>query len=253
MDTTERTDLANLTLEGPVATLTMLRTDKRNALSPDLLSSLHTRLDELGGAPEINALVLTGAGAAFCAGMDLRAVLSDPDAPLRLLSSIAELTIRVRSLPAVTIARVNGAAIGGGCGLTTACDIVVSHSNAKLGFPEVDLGVCPAVVTPWVHAKVGPGRARRILLEGGTMSGRRAHDLGLVDHLVEAESDLGEAVSDLTSRLSRAGRAALARTKALLNELDGAELAESVRHGAQISADVIAGAEAQGKLSKLFG
>lgn len=246
------TDLATLDIAGPIARLTLNRAEKRNALSLDLLEALHARVDALATEKGVSACILTGAGPTFCAGMDLKAVLREPGAPLRLLDSIGELTLKLRRLPMVTLARVNGAAIGGGCGLVAVCDLAVTHPDAKLGFPEVDLGVCPAVVAPWLVLAVGAGKARRILLQGGTLTGLRAFELGLVAHLVEKER-LDAEVESIAERLANAGPHALRVTKALLNEIDSDRLAALVRKGAQLSADVVAGPEAQERLSKLYG
>src|SRR5687768_10609579 len=107
-------ELAQLTYDGPAAILSLNRPDARNALSIDLLHALHVRVDELAHRDDITVLVVTGEGKAFCAGMDLKAVLSTPGLPFELLSSLAEFTIKLRALPQVTVAKVNGAAIGGG-------------------------------------------------------------------------------------------------------------------------------------------
>jgi enoyl-CoA hydratase/carnithine racemase len=245
-------DLALLDIAGPVATLSLNRPEKRNALSLDLLSALHARADELAARTDVLCVVMTGAGPTFCAGMDLKAVLREAGAPLKLLSSIAELTIKIRELPQVVIAKINGAAIGGGCGLVAVSDIAITHPDAKLGYPEVDLGVCPAVVAPWLVAAVGPARARRILLQGGTMTGQRALELGLVAETVARER-LDARVEEITSAISKAGPHALAATKRHLNAIENEHLHEQVRRGAEISAEVIAGAEAQERLSRLFG
>ncbi len=245
-------ELALLEVSDHVATLSLNRPEKRNALSLDLLEVLHAKADELASMEDVSSVVLTGAGPTFCAGMDLKAVLKEPGAPLRLLESIAELTIKLRDLPQVVVARVEGAAIGGGCGLVAVSDIAVTHPEAKLGYPEVDLGVCPAVVAPWLVEAVGASRARRILLQGGTMTGQRAFELGLVAEVVE-RGRLEGRVAEITGSLSKAGRAALRATKRHLNELEGGRLRELVRRGAHVSAEVIGGAEAQERLSKLFG
>jgi len=246
------TDLATLTVEGRIGTLTLNRADKRNALSLDLLAALHTHVDALVLREDVSVCVITGAGPTFCAGMDLKAVLKEPGAPLRLLSSIAELTIKIRRLPQVTIARVNGAAIGGGCGLVSVCDIGVTHPEVKMGFPEVDLGVCPAVVAPWLVQAIGPGAARRVLLEGGTMNGVRAQEIGLVADLVPI-GELDAKVKERAERIAKAGPLALRATKKLLNDLGGEALEAAVRKGAVVSADVIGGEEAQRMLGKVYG
>jgi len=106
------TELATLSIDGRVARITLQREDKRNALSLDLLDALREKVSRVAHSEGISVCVFTGAGKSFCAGMDLKAVLDDPGAPAELLSRIAELTIEIRSLGAVTVARVNGAAIG---------------------------------------------------------------------------------------------------------------------------------------------
>jgi len=249
-------ELATLTIETPRATLTIDRPEQRNALSIELLDALHARMDELERTPGVQVVTITGAGRAFCAGMDLKQVIlaaadggsGDPDLPHRLLASLGRFTLRVRALPAVTVARVNGAAIGGGCGLACVCDVAVTHADAKLGFPEVDLGLCPAVVAPWVVRKVGAGRARRVLLMGGVMSGADAHALGLVDLLAPTRDGLDAACLELVERLASGGARALAATKALLNELDGSVDGALVERGARLSAEVLATPEAQAAL-----
>ncbi len=247
-------DLALLHLAGPVATLTLNRPDARNALSVDLLAALHARLDDLAAAPTPpTVLVLAGAGKAFCAGMDLKAVLGDHATAHRLLTSLADVTLRLRALPCVSVARVNGAAIGGGCGLATVCDLAITHADSKMGFPEVDLGVCPAVVAPWLMRKVGAGRARAILLRGGLMSGQQALACGIVNECVPTPDELNAAADALTARLAQGGPAALRATKGLLNDLDGSNDPALVRRGADLSAQVLGTPEAQAALRAKLG
>lgn len=249
-DTT--TDLAPLAIEGHLATLSINRPGKRNALSRDLIARLRERVDEVRANDGVSVLLLRGEGRSFCAGMDLKAVLKEPGAPLELLSGIAELTIAMRTMAQVVVADVRGAAIGGGCGLVACADLAVTHPDAKLGYPEVDLGVCPAVVTPWLVQSVGPGVARRILLQGGVMTGHRAYELGLVSHCVPS-NEQDNTVRALTEHLCKAGTRALAATKGLLAELEADPIHAMVRKGARVSADVIASPEAQERLGKLYG
>lgn len=245
-------ELARLESDGPITTLILNRPDRHNALSIDLLGALHARLDELERAPP-TVLIVTGEGRSFCAGMDLKEVLGDPDAPLALLTALARMTVRLRRLRSIVIAQINGAAIGGGCGLACVCDLAVTHADAKLGFPEVDLGLCPAVVAPWVLRRVGAGMARRILLEGGTMSGERAGELGLVTEVVPARDGLAERVRARAERIASGGPNALAATKALLNELDGSLDEDLLLRGAALSAQIMATKEAQATLREKFG
>ncbi len=246
-------DPAILTFEGPIARLTINRPDARNALSVEILDALHERLADLErDSRGAHVLVLTGAGKAFCAGMDLKAVLielsGDADMGKRLLTSLAELTLRLRALPMVTIASVNGAAIGGGCGLTCVCDLAITHADAKLGFPEVDLGLCPAVIAPWVLKKLGAGVGRRALLMGGVMSGQEARSIGLVDFLAADRAGLDALTAEVAGRLAGGGPKALAATKSLLNRLDGSEDRATILRGAELSAAVLSTPEAQAAL-----
>lgn len=248
-------DLAQLQhLGGPVATLTLNRPEARNALSQDLIAALRSAVARVRETPEVYVLVLSGEGKSFCAGMDLKAVLDDPDAPGRLLHALAELTLELRSLPAVTVARVNGAAIGGGCGLACVCDISITHADAKLGYPEVDLGVCPAVVAPWLVQRIGPGRARRVLLTGGLMTGAQAHALGMVDHLSQDMASMGPLCDSVVERLAAGGPRALRATKALLNDLETPGVSREVlARAAELSASIVRTPEARESLRAKLG
>ena len=250
-------NLVTLTSSAPIATLALNRAEQRNALSIDMLVAFHAALDELAAKiatdPNIRVVILTGAGKSFCAGMDLKQVLGEPGAPLRLLTSLAEATVKLRTLPVVTIAAVHGAAIGGGCGLTTVCDFAITHADSKMGFPEVDLGVCPAVVAPWLVRKLGAGKARAMLLRGGLMTGREAFNLGLVTECVDTRDALDAAVRTLADRLAAGGGNALRATKALLNTLDHSADLDIARRSAQVSADVLATPDAQAMLKAKLG
>ncbi len=242
------TTLVNLASSGRIATLALNRPDARNSLSLDLIDALLAKMTELEKRSDLSVLIVTGEGKAFCAGMDLKAVLSDPVLPAKLLSRLATFCLRLRRLPMITLAKVNGAAIGGGCGLATVCDIAITHADSKMGFPEVDLGVCPAVVAPWLVRKVGAGRARHILLSGGLMSGQRAFEVGIVNQVVPTREDLDKAVEETAARLATGGPNALRATKHFLNELDGSLDEEIGRKAAELSARVLATPEARAML-----
>lgn len=240
--------LVTLDVEGSIATLTLRRPDARNSMSVELLTEFEACVKTLATKCEATVAIITGEGKSFCAGMDLKAVLDNNELALRLLTRLAELTFAIRALPQVTIAKVNGAAIGGGCGLSTVCDISVTHADAKLGFPEVDMGVCPAVVAPWLVRKVGAGRARAILLKGGLMSGTEALAQTLVNYCVPTAADMDGFVAEMAARLALGGPNALAATKKLLNEIDGSNDLELLRRAAKLSADVLATPDAQARL-----
>jgi enoyl-CoA hydratase/carnithine racemase len=249
-------ELATLDINGPVATVTINRPEQRNAMSIEMLEGLHACIDRLEEEPGVTVTVITGAGRAFCAGMDLKQVIIDKDSggsgepmlPRRLLTSLGRLTVRIRCLESVVVAKVNGAAIGGGCGLACVADLVVTHADAKLGFPEVDLGLCPAVVAPWLVRKIGGGPARAVLLQGGVMSGARAHEIGIADVVCPDRDALDAATDGVVHRYTDAGPEALRATKSLLNDLDRSRDMDLMLRGAQLSASVLATEEAQANL-----
>lgn len=237
---------------GAVAELRLYRPEARNALSRDLLSEARQALAPLAASEDVRVIIISGEGKAFCAGMDLKALLKDPPAMGELLMLISLLLREIRRAPKPTIACVQGAAVGGGCGLMSVCDFAFSHAEARIGYPEVDLGVCPAVVAPWLVRKLGSGRARQVLLAGGTMAGQRALELGLITHLVDRESLESEALQ-FAAALAKGGPRAMAVTKNWLNELDGSMEDDVLDKAARISAEIVQGEEALTRLGKLFG
>lgn len=244
--------LVNLESHDGIATLTLNRPEARNALSPELIDALNEVVGAVEADQSIRVMILAGEGKSFCAGMDLKGVLSDPKKMGEMLMKLSRIMRRIRRLPMPTIARVQGAAVGGGCGLMVMTDFAITHPDSKVGYPEVDLGVCPAVVAPWLVRKIGAGRARAMLLSGGTMSGQRGYDMGLATHLVERDQ-LEESATELAKKLARGGRNAMAVTKKWLNELDGSYEDVVFDRAAELSAEVIAGPEAQERLRKLLG
>mgnify|MGYP001392435743 CR=1 FL=1 len=244
--------LARLDIDSGLATITLDRPDKRNALSAELIADLEGVLELVSGDESVRVMMLRGEGKSFCAGMDLQGVLDDAAKMAGMLHGLSRAMRAIRRLSVPTLASVHGAAVGGGCGLAVVCDYAFSHPGAKLGYPEVELGVCPAVVAPWLVRRLGPGRARSLLLAGGTMSAEQALEIGLIDQVVPQE-ELADSVQRFASKLAKGGQQAMAVTKHWLNELEGSLDDEVFERAAQISADVITGEEAQERLSRIFG
>jgi methylglutaconyl-CoA hydratase len=248
-------DLVLTEIADGCATITMNRPLARNALSLELIEALEQALETAGRdetAEAARVVILAGAGKAFCAGMDLNAVISDPPGMRRMLRGFSRVMRLIRLLPVPTIARVQGAAIGGGCGLMVVTDFTVTHPEAKIGYPEVSLGLCPAVVAPWLMRKIGPGRARAMLLEGQMLSGREGFELGLATHLAERDR-LETETAGLAARFAEGSPQALAATKRWLNELEWPMGDDLVQKGADLSADILSGPEARSRLRARFG
>jgi len=243
--------LVILEINGVTATITLNRPEARNALSLALIESLHGVLDQLEQNENLRVLLIKGSGKAFCAGMDLKGVMEDPGAMAAMLHGLTRAFQRIRRLDVPSVAVVQGAAVGGGCGLMIVCDFAISHPDAKVGYPEVDLGVCPAVVAPWLIRKIGAGKARALLLSGGTRSGQEGMEMGLLTHLTEREA-LDDVAEKLAQDLSKGGVIAMRATKRWLNELDGSMEDEVHEQAAQLSADVIARPETQQQLKRVF-
>lgn len=248
-------DLVLTDITDGCATVTMNRPEARNALSVELIEGLNETVQSLEreiASGAVRAMILAGAGKAFCAGMDLKAVMSDPQAMRAMLRGLSRVMGHIRRLAVPTIARVQGAAIGGGCGLMVVTDFAITHDDARIGYPEVSLGLCPAVVAPWLMQRIGAGPARAMLLAGQTISGREGYDLGLATHMAEP-GHLEPAAARLARRLIEGSAPALATTKRWLNELDGSLDDDRNDRGADLSAEILAGEEAQARLAAGFG
>ena len=223
----------------PAVVLTLNRPDRRNALSRGLIAALtdaFTRARDDGAA---RCVILTGAGSAFCAGMDLAeleaTVTQEAEAgavwddALRL----ATLYDLIYTLPKPTVAAVNGAAVAGGAGLVTVCDLALAAPGARFGYPEVRRGLVAAMVMPHLLRHVGERTARYLLLTGDLIGAEEANRAGLVNAVAPAEQLLPRAL-DWARSLAEGGPQALAQTKALLQRFSRQAL--SVEEAAQASA-----------------
>lgn len=224
---------------GGVTTITLNRPEKRNALSPTMMEELIAALDEAASSEHCGVVVLTGAGAAFCAGLDLEHLealaTKTPDQHHEDSERIAKMFRTLYDFPKPTIAAVNGAAIAGGTGLATICDFTLAVPEAKFGYTEVKIGFVPALVSSFLVLQVGEKVARDLLLTGRLFKTQEAHALGLVNEIVNSDQLL-ERVQQLALSLLQNSPESLRATKRLLSEhsrarLD-AEIAASMKHNA---------------------
>jgi methylglutaconyl-CoA hydratase len=204
---------------GPVATVTLDRPEQHNAFNPALVAELAEAFASLGTTPDSRVVVLAAAGSSFSAGADLgymrsMAELSQEENVADALR-VADCLTAIRDCPRPVIARVHGAALGGGAGLVAACDIAVAAAGARFAFSEVRLGLVPAVISPFVLPRIGVSAARHLFLTGERFDAVRAQAIGLV-HQVVPDADLDAAVARCVEALLAGAPEALAIAKGLV-------------------------------------
>ncbi|HEX5078014.1 MAG TPA: enoyl-CoA hydratase/isomerase family protein [Geminicoccaceae bacterium] len=210
--------------DGGVVWLTLNRPEIHNAFDDRQIAELTDALEHLARDDGVRAVVLTGAGSSFSAGADLnwmrRTATYDEAENLRDAKALAGLMKTLNELPRPTVARVNGAALGGGTGLVACCDVAIASQQAVFGTTEVRLGIIPAVIGPYVIAAVGVRQARRLMLTGERISAAHAARIGLVHEVVPPER-LDAAVEEVVSHLLKGGPHAIAAAKRLARDLAG--------------------------------
>ncbi|MBN9673988.1 crotonase/enoyl-CoA hydratase family protein [Roseibium aggregatum] len=214
-----------------VATLTLDRPDKHNSLSAAMIDELTAAATQLASDDAVRVVVLTGAGESFCAGGDLgwmrEQFHADRETRMAEARKLASMLKSLNELPKPLIGRVQGQAFGGGIGMMSVCDTVIALDSAKFGLTEVRLGLIPATISPYVLARMGEGKARRVFMSARVFGADEARDLDLVAK-VAPETELDEAVEKEIRPYLSAAPAAVAASKALARAL-----------GPTISADVI--------------
>ena len=222
--------MLSLHYDGPVARLTLNRPEVRNAFDDELVARITAAARELAADRAARVVILQGAGKAFCAGADLnwmsRMVTYSREENALDASRLAIMFKTLNALPLPVIARVQGAALGGGAGLAAVADIVVAAEDAVFGFTEVKLGILPAVISPYVLSKIGASAARELFLTGARFSAARAREIRLVHHVVPA-SGLDEVVAGVVEELLTSGPRAMGIAKALIAQV-ACELPENV-------------------------
>jgi len=232
----------HLAHDNGVATITLNRPDKRNAISYELIEDVSAALEEVAHSSAL-VLVLTGAGKVFCSGMDLENLKAlvgrSTDQSVKDSETMARLFRSLYDFPRPTIAAVNGAAIAGGCGLATLCDFTLAVPEAKFGYTEVRIGFIPAIVSTFLLRQIGEKHARDLLLTGRIIGADEAHRIGLINEIVPAEQ-LMQRARKLALELMENSPASLVSTKRLLSnnarvELD-AQIQSAVLENAEIRA-----------------
>lgn len=215
-----------------IARITLNRPGVHNAWNPQVVAALTDAIESVSASPHVRAVVLTGEGKSFSAGGDLRWMrqILDLSSEQRRADAlrIGRLLVAIDSCAKPVIARINGAAIGGGLGLVCACDIAIACSDAVFALSEVRLGIIPAMISPFVVRRLGEAGARAHFLTGrDPMPAQRAHDIGLVHHVV-APDDLDAAVEAEVRAILRSSPNAIAEAKRLFRRTGAGDLEEAI-------------------------
>jgi methylglutaconyl-CoA hydratase len=226
-------DTLSVTRDGTIAHVTLRRPEVRNAFNAELISTVHRAFAELAVEPPdaLRAVVLAGEGKAFCAGADVewqRAAISlsleDNEADAARLQAML---LAIDECPVPVIARVQGASLGGGMGLCAVADIVLATADALFAFTETKLGIMPAVISPFVVARIGEGQARALFPPGERFGAERALRIGLVHEVLPDEASLDLRVVAILAELLSAGPTATRGAKAVIRDLRGMTPAEA--------------------------
>ena len=207
-------------LNGRVATVALNRPEQHNAFNPEMTAELTAVFHEISQREDIRLVVLTGNGRSFCAGADLTAMRAAADFTYEQNvadgEAIFDLMAAVDGCPKPVIGRINGAAIGGGAGLVSCCDYVVAVERAKFGFSEARLGIVPAVISPFVLAKIGATHGRVLFMTGERFDAHHAQRIGLVHEVVAGEGELEAKIAERIHEFLQAAPGAQAAVKELI-------------------------------------
>jgi methylglutaconyl-CoA hydratase len=228
-----------LTRHGGVATITLNRPEKRNALDRRMIAELEAALEQCDLAADARVVVVRGAGKDFCAGLDLEELLATADLSVeeneKRAMELGKIFLALRALPKVTVAAVEGRALAGGCGLATACDLVVARAGAQLGYPEINRGFAPAIVMTMLRRTVGEKAAFDLVATGRLVVAEEAEQLGLVSRVIPSE-DFEEELGALLTQLASFSPSALALIKHQFYGLEDLGFEAGIRLGSRVNA-----------------
>ena len=221
-----------------VARITLNRPEKRNALNDALIAEIKRALGEASRDDSVRVVVISGAGKDFCSGADLSAIqkiaqasVSDNADDAR---SLLDLFVQIRQIHVPVVAAVRGRALAGGCGLATACDLVLASETARFGYPEVKIGFVPAMVLAILRRNVSEKRAFELITRGEEISAEYAKEIGLVNQVV-GDDGFDDAVNEYLRKFTEVSSTAVALTKSLLYQVDGLPFLEALETGADVN------------------
>ena len=231
-------------VERGIARIALNRPERRNALDQELLTELRDALLAAAGDEGVRVVVLSGAGKDFCSGMDLRTfaqdglgnVASDDLAKFQTEArNMAGLLLDMRRHPCPIVAAVQGRALGGGCGIATAADIVLATDSAQFGYPEINIGFVPAIVSAILRRLVSEKRAFELIATGATISAQTALEFGMINRVFAAEA-FEQQVEEFITNLASKSSSALVMSKELFYRTDAMQFEAAIEAGAEVNA-----------------
>jgi len=238
-----------------IATLTLNRPEKHNALNAEMIAALNAMLDRLAVDQNVRVLVLTGRGKSFCAGGDLKwfreLVTENRAGRIARSKVISDLVRKLHVFPKPVIGRINGNAFGAGTGLLAACDIAIATVNARFSIGETRMGLVPGTVAPFVIERIGPAKARTIMLSGAPFDAKQAEKIGLLDQVASSDAEMDELVDRITRDHLAAAPTAISRTKQMIRQIAELPLDEACTEASEAIADGWESGEAEARLKTL--
>ena len=226
-------------VDGAIARITLNRPEKRNALNDELLGALKDSLALTAEDEQVRVVLLTGAGQDFCSGADLAALDRTSDAGvldhLATAHELADVFLALRHHPKPVVAAVRGRAFAGGCGLATACDLILAGESAQFGYPEVKIGFIPAMVMAILRRSVSEKRAFELLTTGEPIGATEAQAIGLINRIFP-DAIFEASVETYLDALAMKSASAVGLTKRLLYHIDGLTFDAAIEAGAQANA-----------------
>jgi len=226
-------------VDGAIARVILNRPEKRNALNAELVAALTGALAHSAADPAIRVVLITAAGPDFCAGADLNELNESADNTfedhVESARKLADVFLEMRKHPRPIVAAVHGRALGGGCGVATACDIVLAAESAKFGYPEVKIGFIPAIVMTMLRRSVGEKKAFELLTTGEAVSAREAESLGLINHVYPG-AEFDTRANAFVEMLASRSASAVSMTKSLLHRTGSMTFENALAAGVEANA-----------------
>ncbi|MBI3653395.1 MAG: enoyl-CoA hydratase/isomerase family protein [Acidobacteria bacterium] len=226
-------------VENKIARVTLNRPDKRNALDAEIINEIKVALKQAADDETVRVVLISGAGKDFCSGADLAALQKISTATVMEnvedARNLGELFMQMREHPRPILAAVRGRALAGGCGIATACDIVLAAASAQFGYPEVNIGFIPAMVMAILRRSVSEKRAFELITRGDILKAQTAADIGLINR-VFADDEFEMKVEEYVGQLAAKSASAVSLSKNLLYHMDAMSFATALEAGVQLNA-----------------